>query len=117
MPHPGKILCVGRNYRNHILEMGRELPRYPTLSGKYAEALVGPGDDIQLPPESSAVDWEAELTLVIGATVRRASAARAEAAIAGFSVLNDGTTPGARLTTQIEGLGRLDNTAVAEVVA
>lgn len=89
VPSPGKILCVGLNYRDHILEMGRELPKYPTLFAKYPEALIGPNDPIRLPPESSAVDWEAELALVIGRTVRRASLGEAKAAIAGFSVLND----------------------------
>lgn len=88
---PGKIICVGLNYRNHILEMGRELPDHPTLFAKYAEALVGPEDDIALPPESEAVDWEGELALVIGRGVRRADAAEAEHAIAGFTVLNDVT--------------------------
>lgn len=92
VPRPGKILCVGLNYRNHILEMGRELPRYPTLFAKFPEALIGPADPISLPAESDAVDWEAELAVVIGRTVRRASEAEAKAAIAGFSVLNDVTT-------------------------
>jgi acylpyruvate hydrolase len=91
IPWPGKILCVGLNYRNHILEMGRELPAHPTLFAKYPEALIGPYDPIVVPPESAEVDWEAELAVVIGASVRRASTAEAEAAIAGFSVLNDVT--------------------------
>ncbi len=88
---PGKILCVGLNYRNHITEMGRELPEFPTLFAKYPEALVGPTDDIELAPESDAVDWEAELALVIGAPVRRATEEQAAAAIAGFTVVNDVT--------------------------
>jgi acylpyruvate hydrolase len=71
--------------------MGRELPEHPTLFAKYPEALVGADDDIVLPPESSAVDWEAELAVVVGRRVRRATGADAEAAIAGFSVLNDVT--------------------------
>jgi acylpyruvate hydrolase len=91
VPRPGKILCVGLNYRNHILEMGRELPEHPTLFAKYAEALIGANDAIQLPGESQAMDWEAELAVVVSSTVRRASAADAEEAIAGFSVLNDVT--------------------------
>ncbi|MCU1679438.1 MAG: hpcE [Amycolatopsis sp.] len=91
VPKPGKILCVGLNYRNHILEMGRELPRHPALFAKFAEALIGPRDAIQLAPESEAVDWEAELAIVIGAKVRRATESQAAAAIAGFSVLNDVT--------------------------
>lgn len=88
---PGKILCVGLNYRNHILEMGRELPEAPTLFAKYAESLIGARDDIVLAPESDQVDWEAELTVVIGAQVRRATVEQAENAIAGFTVLNDVT--------------------------
>jgi acylpyruvate hydrolase len=92
VPRPGKILCVGLNYRNHILEMGRELPKYPTLFAKFPEALIGPADPIALPAESGAVDWEAELAVVIGRTVRRAREVEAEGAIAGFSVLNDVTT-------------------------
>lgn len=91
VPRPDKVVCVGLNYRNHILEMGRELPEYPTLFAKYPEALIGATDDIALAPESDAVDWEAELAVVIGTSVRRASAEQAEAAIAGFSVLNDVT--------------------------
>ena len=58
---------------------------------KYPEALIGSNDDIALAPESDAVDWEAELAVVLGATVRRARGANAEAAIAGFAVLNDVT--------------------------
>ena len=91
VPAPGKIVCVGLNYRNHILEMGRELPEHPTLFTKYPEALIGPADDILLPPESDQVDWEGELALVIGTTVRRARGAQAREAIAGYTVLNDVT--------------------------
>ncbi|MET7995755.1 fumarylacetoacetate hydrolase family protein [Amycolatopsis sp. NPDC005232] len=91
VPRPGKIVCVGLNYRNHILEMGRELPEFPTLFAKYPEALIGPRDEILLPPESDRVDWEGELAVVIGTSVRRASAEEAVAAIAGYSVLNDVT--------------------------
>jgi acylpyruvate hydrolase len=91
VPRPGKIVCVGLNYAKHIREMGRELPDFPTLFAKYAEALVGPHDRIELPPESDAVDWEAELAVVVGRRVRRASEEDAAAAIAGFTVLNDVT--------------------------
>ncbi|GEL20688.1 fumarylacetoacetate hydrolase family protein [Pseudonocardia asaccharolytica] len=91
VPRPGKIVCVGLNYRSHILEMGRELPQHPTLFAKFPEALVGPADPIVLDPASQAVDWEAELAVVVGTRVRRADDAAAQAAIAGFSVLNDVT--------------------------
>jgi acylpyruvate hydrolase len=89
VPRPGKIVCVGLNYRTHIQEMGRELPAYPTLFAKFAEALIGPYDDLVLPVESDAVDWEAELAVVIGQRVRRAGPVGARAAIAGYAVLND----------------------------
>ena len=88
---PGKIVCVGLNYAPHILEMGRELPGYPTLFAKYAESLVGPYDPIVLPAASRAVDYEAELALVIGRRVRDADEGEATAAIAGFTVCNDVT--------------------------
>jgi len=89
--HPGKIVCVGVNYRDHIEEMGREIPPAPTYFAKFRQALIGATDHIQLPaPETSThVDWEAELAIVIGQEIRHASAADAMAAIAGFTVLND----------------------------
>jgi acylpyruvate hydrolase len=91
VPEPSKIICVGLNYRNHILEMGRELPAYPTLFAKYADTLVGATDDIVRPAETEEFDWECELAVIIGRTVRRADETEAAAAIAGFSVLNDVT--------------------------
>ncbi|WP_230011230.1 fumarylacetoacetate hydrolase family protein, partial [Microbacterium sp. Bi128] len=54
VPSPGKIICVGHNYRNHIKEMGREVPEFPTLFAKYQESLIGPNDDLALPQESDA---------------------------------------------------------------
>jgi acylpyruvate hydrolase len=91
VPAPGKLVCVGLNYRSHILEMGRDLPEFPTLFAKFADAIIGPNDDIVAAPESGQVDWEAELVVVIGETVRRADDAQAAAAIAGFTVMNDVT--------------------------
>jgi acylpyruvate hydrolase len=88
---PDKIICVGLNYRQHILEMGRELPEHPTLFAKYTCALVGANDPVVLPAVSRAVDWEAELVVVIGRRVRHASEGDAQQAIAGFTVINDVT--------------------------
>ncbi|MGJ9413521.1 fumarylacetoacetate hydrolase family protein [Aeromicrobium sp. CF4.19] len=89
VPEPSKVICVGLNYRQHILEMGRDLPEHPTLFAKFADSLIGPADTIVLPPEDDAIDWEAELVIVIGTSCRRASAGEAEAAIAGYTVAND----------------------------
>src|SRR5207249_5516979 len=55
---PGKVICVGLNYRSHILETGRELPEYPTLFAKFAETLLGPRDDLVIPSVSERVDCE-----------------------------------------------------------
>jgi len=89
IPRPGKILCVGLNYRTHITEMGRDLPEYPTLFATYTETLIGPYDTVALPPESDAVDWEAELVVVLGRPVRRVDREAAQEAIAGYTVMND----------------------------
>ena len=89
VPSPEKIICVGLNYRDHVLEMGNQLPDYPTVFAKYAPALIGAHDDIVLPTVSDKVDWEAELTVVIGRPVRHATPEQAAAAIAGYTVLND----------------------------
>jgi acylpyruvate hydrolase len=89
VPSPEKIICVGLNYRDHILEMGNTPPDHPTIFAKYAPSLVGAHDDIVLPSVSDCVDWEAELTVVIGAPVRHADADAARAAIAGYTVMND----------------------------
>lgn len=91
VPRPGKIVCVGLNYRNHIAEMGREEPAYPTLFTKFPEALIGASDDIELPGVSEQIDWEAELAVVVGAKVRFVTEDEARPAIAGYSVANDVT--------------------------
>lgn len=86
---PGKIVCVGMNYKSHILEFNRELPGYPTLFAKFANTLLGPRDDLLLPRAVVQPDWEAELALVIGQPVRNAGLDEALAAIAGYTVAND----------------------------
>jgi acylpyruvate hydrolase len=91
VPEPSKVICVGLNYRNHIQEMGRDLPEYPTLFAKFADALIGARDDIARPTETEQFDWEAELAVVVGTPVRRAQGEAAAHAIAGFTVLNDVT--------------------------
>jgi acylpyruvate hydrolase len=89
VPQPGKIICLGLNYRAHIIETGRELPAFPTLFAKFADALVGAHEGIELPPEAQRPDWEAELAFVIGRTVRRARGDDARDAIAGYTICND----------------------------
>jgi acylpyruvate hydrolase len=91
VPAPSKVFCIGLNYLRHLLETGRgaEAPSHPTLFAKFAEALTGPFDDVVLPAASAGVDWEAELVVVVGSTVRAADRRSAARAIAGFPVGND----------------------------
>lgn len=86
---PDKVVCVGLNYRNHIVEMGRELPDYPTLFAKFRGSLIGSSDDIALDAAVDQLDWEAELAVVIGAPARHVTPEGAAQFIAGYSVLND----------------------------
>jgi acylpyruvate hydrolase len=88
LPSPAKVICCGLNYADHILEMGRELPAYPTLFAKYADTLIGPTDTITA-PSSVSLDWEAELAVVVGSPLREAGEDEAAAAIAGYTVAND----------------------------
>lgn len=86
---PRKIVCVGLNYRTHILELDRGVPEAPTLFSKFALALTGPYDDLVLPAVSDQVDWEAELGVVIGTPARDVTPEQALDHVAGYTVVND----------------------------
>jgi acylpyruvate hydrolase len=89
VPAPSKVICVGLNYLRHVLEGGGDVPSHPTLFAKFADALTGPFDDVVLPAASQGVDWEAELVVVLGRSIRSAPRPLAAHAIAGFTVGND----------------------------
>jgi 2-keto-4-pentenoate hydratase/2-oxohepta-3-ene-1,7-dioic acid hydratase in catechol pathway len=86
---PGKIVCVGLNYRDHAEEQGAELPTAPLLFAKFPTALIGPGDPIVVPPIVTKCDYEAELGVVIGAKVKNVSKENALEAVAGYICAND----------------------------
>jgi len=86
---PGAVVCVGQNYRAHILEMGHEVPDFPTLFSKLPRALTDPGVDVELPAPSERVDYEGELAMVVGEGGRDIPAERAWDAVAGLTLLND----------------------------
>lgn len=88
MSRPGKVICCGLNYGDHIAELGRERPTHPTLFAKYADTLLPDGADIVL-PAGLQVDWEAELAVVVGREIRNATPAAAKDAIGGYTVAND----------------------------
>jgi 2-keto-4-pentenoate hydratase/2-oxohepta-3-ene-1,7-dioic acid hydratase in catechol pathway len=88
---PGKIVCVGRNYRDHAKELGNEVPAAPLLFLKPPSSVVGPGEPIVLPAESAQVEYEGEIGVVIGRRLRRADRDEARAATRGVVALNDVT--------------------------
>jgi 2-keto-4-pentenoate hydratase/2-oxohepta-3-ene-1,7-dioic acid hydratase in catechol pathway len=89
IPRPGKIVCVGLNYRDHAAEGGQDLPKAPLLFAKWPNTLIGDGDPVVLPPESTQVDYEAELGVVIGAKAKRVSENDALDHVAGYICVND----------------------------
>jgi 2-keto-4-pentenoate hydratase/2-oxohepta-3-ene-1,7-dioic acid hydratase in catechol pathway len=89
VPDPEKIICIGLNYRDHAGEVSMELPPAPILFPKWPNSLIGDGQPIVLPPETSRGDYEAELAVVIGRRTRRVSEAEALGAVAGYMPFND----------------------------
>jgi 2-keto-4-pentenoate hydratase/2-oxohepta-3-ene-1,7-dioic acid hydratase in catechol pathway len=86
---PGKIVCVGLNYRDHAAEGGQDLPKAPLLFAKWPNTLVGHGDPVVIPPEVTQVDYEAELGVVIGRRASRVSVDDALEFVRGYVVAND----------------------------
>jgi 2-keto-4-pentenoate hydratase/2-oxohepta-3-ene-1,7-dioic acid hydratase in catechol pathway len=89
VPRPGKIICVGLNYRDHARETGQAIPEEPVLFSKYANSVVGPGADVVVPGEAEKIDYEAELAVVVGRRASRVPAADALDHVAGYACAND----------------------------
>jgi 2-keto-4-pentenoate hydratase/2-oxohepta-3-ene-1,7-dioic acid hydratase in catechol pathway len=89
VPHPGKILCVGLNYRRHAQETGMKIPTSPVLFSKFGNAITGPDAEVAVPPEVEQLDYEAELVVVVGRRARRISEARALDHVLGYTSGND----------------------------
>lgn len=89
VPAPDKVICVGLNYREHVAESLRDEPDYPVLFTKFASTLAGPYDALAAPPESSKIDYEGELVVIVGERARRVSKDDALGVIAGYAVAND----------------------------
>jgi 2-keto-4-pentenoate hydratase/2-oxohepta-3-ene-1,7-dioic acid hydratase in catechol pathway len=86
---PGKIICVGLNYRGHAEEQGAQVPERPIIFAKWPTALIGPGDPIVLPPISSSIDYEAELGVVIGSRAKAVPVDDALGVVLGYVCAND----------------------------
>ena len=89
IPNPGKIVCVGLNYRDHAAEVKLDLPEFVTIFAKWPNTLIGDGAPIVIPRESHRVDYEAELAFVIGKRARRVPEERAFEVVAGYTCFND----------------------------
>jgi len=89
IPRPGKIICIGLNYRDHAAESNAELPAFPTVFAKYSSCIIGPGASIVIPRVTSQVDYEGELAVVIGRRARDVAEADALDYVAGYAPFND----------------------------
>jgi 2,4-diketo-3-deoxy-L-fuconate hydrolase len=89
IPHPSKIICLGKNYVEHAREGGFDVPEAPLLFCKSPNAVNGPFDPVIMPRSSARIDWEVELAVVIGREGKRISKADAMDYVAGYTVLND----------------------------
>lgn len=86
---PRRIICVGRNYRDHAEEMGGDLPTWPETFLRMPSTVIGPADEVRAPSVSECVDYEAELAIVIGRGGRNIAAKDADQAILGYTCVND----------------------------
>ena len=99
VPAPPKILCVGVNYSDHLEESGLERPTYPEIFARFATSLIAHREPIRRPRESTALDYEAELAVVIGKPGRRIPQKQALDHVAGYSLFNDATVRDFQLRT------------------
>src|SRR5215213_7793766 len=88
---PGKIVCIGRNYREHARELGNDVPTEPLFFLKPSTSVINDGDPIMLPPQSQRVEFEGEIGIVIGAPLTKANEDDAVKAIRGIVAVNDVT--------------------------
>jgi 2,4-diketo-3-deoxy-L-fuconate hydrolase len=86
---PAKIICIGLNYEDHAAETGQEIPEKPIVFAKYPNTIIGPGEAIRIPPITEQVDYEAELTVVIGRTAKNVPESEALEYVFGYMNGND----------------------------
>lgn len=86
---PGKIICVGQNYREHILEMNLEIPEYPVIFSRFSNCIIGPEDSVSLPHITRQLDYEAEFAFVMGKKAKNVSREKALEYVVGYTIGND----------------------------
>ena len=107
---PGKILCIGLNYRDHAAETGQAVPTVPVVFAKFANAVVGPGDDVVVPPAATNVDYEAELAVVIGRRASRVPVGDALSYVGGYTCCNDVSSRGLQFSSPQWTMGKAVDT-------
>lgn len=89
VPRPGKLICIGLNYRDHAAESKMAIPEKPVVFSKFSSAVIAPGEPVVLPRQSKQVDYEAELAVIIGRRAKNVSADRAYDYVLGYTAFND----------------------------
>jgi 2-keto-4-pentenoate hydratase/2-oxohepta-3-ene-1,7-dioic acid hydratase in catechol pathway len=89
VPRPGKIVCIGLNYRDHAAESGLAIPDKPLVFSKFSSCVIAPGEPVVIPTTSEKVDFEAELAVVVGRHAKHVSADRAYDYVLGYTAFND----------------------------
>jgi 2-keto-4-pentenoate hydratase/2-oxohepta-3-ene-1,7-dioic acid hydratase in catechol pathway len=89
VPRPGKLICIGLNYRDHARESNLPLPEKPVVFSKFSSAVIAPGEPVVIPATSQKVDYEAELAVVIGRHAKNVKADRAYDYVLGYTAFND----------------------------
>lgn len=91
VPRPGKVICIGLNYRDHAKEANLPVPEKPVVFSKFSSAVIAPGEPVVIPKTSQKVDYEAELAVIIGRRAKHVSADRAYDYVLGYTAFNDVT--------------------------
>ena len=106
LPRPGKILCVGLNYRDHAIESKMELPKVPAVFTKFSNSVTGHGANVVIPRMTKQADYEAEMAVVIGKTARRVTVEDWQEFVFGYTILNDFSARDVQLSTSQWSLGK-----------
>ncbi|HEX4753937.1 MAG TPA: fumarylacetoacetate hydrolase family protein [Solirubrobacterales bacterium] len=108
--NPEKILCIGLNYRDHAAETGMDAPSSPIVFAKFANSLIGPADEVVVPPPGAEIDYEAELAVVIGDRCSRLSAEEAIDHVFGAMAFNDVSARNLQMATSQWTMGKAIDT-------
>lgn len=104
--NPGKLLCVGLNYRDHAIESKMEIPSVPTVFCKFSNAIIGPDETVKVPAVTTKPDYEAELAFVIGVGGKNIPADKWQQHVFGYTILNDVSARDIQLATSQWILGK-----------